>query len=260
MATVVKGSSDYQLAKQRQRWTQERGWMVERRYLGPRSGADTQIATLLAAGAVDMTVDREGEPCEIVALFNNITVAGTTPDQDPDSTAVWELLANPNPKDLRAFKAWNQSGSNAEALEKIDQAIRDGSAYSTDWGSAYPSFSYESYKQLRLLGVDSFLRVAFVIRKSYQTVSSSSISRAQKDALRVFAYSDVIAGSQVRWDPPEIQEYNGTAWETIKINQWLKMYPVMRYSPSTHKTEITIEWLGDEKWSGTLYQGGSATP
>lgn len=260
MATIVKGSSDYQLAKQRQRWTKERGWLVERRYLGPRSGADTQIATLQAAGAVDLSVDRDGEPCEIVALFNDVAVAGTTPDQDPDSTAVWELIANPNPKDLRSFKVWNQSGSNAEAIEKIDQAIRDGSAYSTDWGSAYPGFGYETYKKLRLLGVDSYLRVAFVLRKTYSTTSISSVRAAQLNALKVMSYSQALGAASVRWEAPSIREWDGTAWAQISIDQWLKMYPVMRYDQASKKTEITIEWLGDEKWSGTLYDGGLADP
>jgi hypothetical protein len=262
---VIKGDSGFTLVKQTKRWSPETGWSVVKLYEGPQATHETYADTLIAAGATSLDVGT-GVPCQITATFP-ASYGTWISDQKAQDEAVWELIGEPVEKRIETHGKFLASTSSAAVLEKIDAAIRAGTASSTNWEAApYTGLgAFNSYLQLRLMGTESYESYIYRVR-STQTVSKESLLTASfANVGKVIAWSAIGVPAKAKFAQPVIHMCKPLTGSIVgytdePVNEWLTQPPSVRWRKGLRKWEIVNEWIGAVAISSTLYDGGTATP
>jgi len=260
---IVKGTNGFTLVKQSEKWKPENGWQSVHIYEGPQALRRSYADTLILAGALDLDIGT-GVPCQITATFP-LQVAGWDSDGKAQDEAVWELIGEPVERRLQSHGKFNYSISSAAILERIDKAISDGTAADTDWdveGAGLGEFN--SYRNLRLMGVDSYDSYIYRVRASV-TVSKESLLKASfADVGKVVAWSAIAIGTvtpaKAKFGQPVIhmcKPLNSGSWSDESVNEWLKQPPTVSWVKGQRKWRITQEWIGAVAMSDVLYDGGS---
>jgi hypothetical protein len=264
-AEVIKGDNLFTLVKQAKSWSPETGWAVVKTYEGPQALAEAYADTLIAAGALSLSVST-GVPCQITAPFP-ANYGSWNADQKAVDEAVWELVGETVEKRLETHGRFIVSGSSAKVLNLIDKAIEDGTAADTDWEAApYAGLgAFNDYRDLRLMGTDSYESYIWRVR-STQTVSKESLLKAVFDKVgQVISWSAIKVPSRAKFEQPVIHMMKPLTGSVAgftdePVNEWLVQPPSVRWRKGIKKWEITQEWVGAVKISGTLYDGGLADP
>ncbi len=176
---------------------------------------------------------------------------------------------------------WAPSGAaatpakDAAMLEKINKAITEGTAAEDppgtpkDWDAEYDggtASGFNSYRDLRLLGVDSYYSWTYRMRWTVPVVLGSNEIIAVPNVGMVQSYQDVIDYVQgtmtipISWAQPSVTCYIAElgGFVALEINEWLGFPPSIEKIGRNYF--CIIEWLGATSWSGTLYDGGGNEP
>ena len=259
---VIKGVNGFTLTSQRKTWKPETGWALVKEYQGPQALADAYAAQLITDGAIDLQIST-GAPAVITTTFP-LTPSGYNEDQKALDEAVWELIGENVEKRIESHGKFNYSDSSVQTLEKIDAAIKDGTAYGQDWDTIGSSLGeFNKYMKLRLMGVDSYQSYTWRVRCT-KTVSRVSLLKAvYTNVGKIVAWSAINVPSAAKFTQPTIhmcKPLNSGTWSDESVNEWLVQPPQVRWRKGIRKWEITQEWLGSVSVSGTLYDGGGMTP
>jgi len=269
MALVIKGSNAFTEQPKRRNWTAATGWVTTREWRGPNTDSlvrakETAVQNL---GAESIDTDT-GIPAVISAKFTDLNGGATPVDIDnSERNAVWELIPLEVDKVLESCPRWNHAAAaanktDASAITKIKDFLKKG-----DFDSAYAlGGAYQDYAKLKTMGVETYTRYVFTIRKSYSIESASPKQLHFPNTMKVISYAAIgitprKGSSIIRWEQPkyyEMKEDTTVTWDNgTPINQWLEAPPSIRYNEATKKTDITIEWHGQVAYSGLLYNGGT---
>lgn len=262
---IIKGSQDFTLTDQQKKWSKERGWYVQKIYEGPRATHESFCDTLINIGADDLGVSTGKAVCIISASFP-LEWATRNEDQQAKDDALWELTGESVEKRLETHGKFQVSGSSQAVIEKINKALEDGTACDSNWNTLYPSLGeFNAYRDLRLMGVDSYQSYTWRVRCTWTISRKSLLKAVYTDVNKVIAWSAIGVPSSAHFDQPTILMVVPMAGSVVgftneSVNEWLVQPPSVRWRKGIRKWEITKEWLGAVKISGTLYSGGGMTP
>ena len=114
------------------------------------------------------------------------------------------------------------------------------------------------------MGTDSYESYIWRVR-STQTLSKDSLLKAVFENVgKVVTWAAINVPARAMFAQPTIHIIpplsGSTAWTDTAVNEWLVQPPSVRWRKGIRKWEVTQEWVGSVKISGTLYDGGGATP
>jgi len=290
MASVTIGSTDYTLVSEMPRYSVGAGWTVRETWQGPEAGFEAKIDALLAQSPAPIGLDttRNAPVCTITATFAR-TPTGITWDEteSAEAEAEWRLIPFDVQKDLATHGAFLESGDSFEVIPKIDAAIRAGTAGDTDWETDYPDGSlYDSYRDLKSIGVRNWLTTGFTLRKSLavadESVAGDLIQFDQDNANKIVTWNaattkmpassgieqpwaHIFIGTAQNLGNLQFKNDNGgtfVGWCDVYFDQWMVKPPRLGYRKvgRVRKRLIEQEWVGALFWSQTLYDGGLGTP
>jgi hypothetical protein len=248
-AITVLGTKEFTAQPLKRSYVRGEGWTETQEWKGPPDKAEAKESELVALDPSEIDSVR-GTP------IATITVTNKPDDQDPETTAVWELIPSHLDKPLATHPAFAQSGVSAETIEEIEHAIMKGTAKKTNWNTESGLPFANDYRDLRLMGVESYRIFAYTIRKSFVISDKSAYQVKFTDVGKVIPYT-AIGLPTVNWDQPGYVKWDGSTASIVTIDQWLVYAPRVRYEK--RKYSVEYEWLGAEKWYSALYQGGSAS-
>ena len=231
-------------------WTDGKGFRITRNMHGKKALVHSKAKELMAKVDSLRIVERGDyatleafttDEGEIVQAFgaNNLNV-------------YWECDPGEVEKDLRTHSFLDELGADkASKLEIADKAIEAGTA--SDLITAGVDAEIEKYIKLRLIGVETYPAESYVLRKitvcgnsSSQTASWAGVNKVTK--------TDPSAGQAVN---PNSRA--GKLKFKLPAGEWLKRSPQV-YEVGKGKFHIVETWWWAEKWSKTLYEGGSGDP
>ena len=261
---VVKGINGFTLVKQDLDWAIETGWALVKSYRGPQALKDACIAALQLEGASKIRAST-GVPCEIQATYA-VNPSGYNGDQAAEDNAVWELIGETVEKRLETHGKFNVTGSSQEVLNLIDKAISDGTACDTNWDSVYSGLgAFNAYRDLRLMGVDSYETYTYRVRKTLTVTPDTMILPTITIPGKVIQWSSIRVPSSARFRQPSIHmvlpmQGSVAGFSDELVNEWLVQPPSITWDKRGRRWTITQEYVGAVKISGTLYDGGGMTP
>jgi hypothetical protein len=259
---TVKGLNAFTITNQQETWRNESGFGVSITYMGPQALRDAFRQTLIQQGALSVDAST-GVPCTIVAVFP-LTPSGYNEDQKAQDEAVWELNGETVEKKIESHGKFNYSGSSQEWLEKIEAAIKDGTASDHDWDTESSSLGeFNKYVQLRMMGVDSYESYTYRVRCTKVVSKVSLLKAVYTNVGKIVAWTAIGVPATAKFSQPVIhmvKPLNSGAWSDESVNEWLVQPPSVRWRKGIRKWEITQEWIGTVSASGTLYDGGGQTP
>ena len=266
MSQTVVGLNGFSEQPKRRQKIRGSGWVTIRTWHGPRAKVDECISdTVTPLDPEDINVV-EGTPAVIEATFvddESSQSASTDPFALAEDEAVWELIWSPLEKALGTHGYFQPSSGNLVALgaqEAIQKAIRDGTAYSTDWNSIYSGQGFDhaqDFSNLLLKGTDTWRTWTPVIRKTMSVGRRINFNIDNPDAQKVIEYNAIGLPPDVKWAQPKMRLYvPQVGWGERAFNEWLTSPANITYRRKKH--EIVWEWIGAVRWYACLYEGGTA--
>lgn len=231
-------------------WTDGKGFRVTRNMHGKKALVHRYAKELMSKVDSLRIVERGDyatleafttDEQEIVAAFgsNNLNV-------------YWECDPGEIEKDLRTHPFLDGLGADkAEKLEIADKAIEAGTAASLL--EAGVDSQIDSYIRLRLIGVESYPAENYVLRR-ITVCGNSSAQVASWEGVNEVTTEDPSKGKAVN---PNSRA--GKLKFKLPAGEWLKRSPQV-YEVGRGKFHIVETWWWAQKWSGTLYEGGSGEP
>ena len=225
----------YQAIEQSERygWDRAEGYWSEHVWEGPIERIEQLEADLQNFGGPESyrCDPIRGQLYRLTARFGKVD---GIPGGD-DYEERWELVPNYVEKDLRTFEDF---ADDAEDMEEIDKEIDKGKASDMSL-----SGDPDKYRDLRLLGVESYLVHQPVVRRVRVCSSASTVSASMTGILAVGSSPPV--PSSAKFSLPAGMD-------------WLKMPPHV-VTLGSGKVQLTEEWWGADEWSNKLY-GGTGSP
>jgi len=260
MAASIQGTNAMIEQAQRRRFSPEYGWQTVRTWIGPRALATALEETLVIDPTVtDINTDH-AEPSTVSAAFTNLD-GGTSPYMDEQS-ALWELIPVELDQDLRTHPRLfpTFSGTVAPQIEEINAALRKGNAFAADivWTDATANM-YKKYAELRTYGIDSWLTYNWTIRKSWCRRKGVEVPALISGVTKVFTFEEIGVPTKAQWGTPKVHTWTGGAWGEVAVPYWMKKSPQVRFNVKPARWEMTEEWQGAMRISGTLYDGGDSS-
>ena len=239
-------------------------------FIGPQVGADSFEEYLLNNyNALNLTTQK-GTPCVIEFETTDEGLAGEDPSLRVLTEVSWSLEWERELKDIRGHGYFYMSGTSYEIMERIDAAIKKGNARLTDWDAVAAYGHMNDYMKCRLLGINSFILYAPVIRATLTMGRYTNLRVPSASVGKVVAWSDIklpfpageaMTPSVGGIDQPKIHEaiMGGTFQDTL-VNEWL-VSPIKRdYTRNPQRYNMSFEWLGATAWTKALYDGGTGYP
>jgi len=257
-AQTILGSATFTEQPQEKTKQQGQGWIVTRTWLGPKDNLDDFVSgTVLPLNPQDVDVSY-GTPAVVRATFPDLigNTLSTDALQEAEDEAVWELIPMQLDKPLATHPAFAKSGSTPAIIERIEKAIREGTATETDWDTDFGVTNMNDYRNLRVKGTDSYRAWTWMIRKTIAIGKAVDLAAEEVNTQKIVTYNDIGLPSDVKWAQPKYQSWDGEVITPYSINEWMATPPVIRWVKS--KYEVTREWIGAVKWYSIMYQGGTA--
>lgn len=243
-----------------------------RRWEGPQALADAfMVGVHNAQGGSFPSVPpvslrlKKGVPATIEAEYvgdGDQTIVDM-PDQDSLSQeeAVWEQVPADLEKPIETHGFYNLSGFTPAILETINTAIRKGVAGATNWDSLFGNFNFNSFRNHKLRGMDTYIPQSYIVRQTITTTSLSFILQPAVPAGKIITYAQIFIPISAHFQQPKTHQYLQTGqWDDVLVNEWMVKAPSVTWSRSKRLWTLQREWWGAEKWSGALYHGGSYVP
>lgn len=248
MPTIIGATT---ATKQPTRYTEspDRGRISVERWIGPESAITTLIPTLRGAG-YELEYQLKGKTPFVERRSSGSSLPGQgSDDYEADQTAQWELVPQQLYRDLKLAPYFANSVTTAlkTAYKDVDDDMNTagfdvaGNDYDTEHSTS--SSKANRYRDLRVLGQDSFIEYSYVIR--YIRVVGRETSLAI-DAANV----NEVTAVPVPNIPAVISFVNGLGYE------WLKKAPSFRFL-GAGRFELTQEWWGTTAWAANVYTGGT---
>lgn len=255
------------------RWTQETGWETVRVLIGARTHIASALDALMYAREVSIT-SVAGPVVRVEGRYpggnpDDATDPANDADADVQSenNSEWEIIWTPVEKALNSFPLWStMQGADQELFGRIQRDLEMGN-FSIDYGVA----KWNSYRNLRLSGVEAYLRHYATIRKTLTTPwQRGTIKANYDDAGQIVQYAAIPIPARARFQEPKFWDWTGAAFVSVSFEYYATPSNV-RWNETKKVYTISREWIGAPKtvdsytaarggWSGTLYKGGSGTP
>jgi len=271
---VVKGSAEFTEQPYGRKWAKSSGWAKVRQWEGPYDNTkiETLITTIeaLSPAAEDIEIVR-GWPTVVRATFPD-----DTSEPNPgtaDDLAEWSLESYDLEKELGTHGKFHASAASASALATIDAAIKRGEAYNVDYEALYPSLGeFNAYRDLRGVGVDSYVTDAYVLRRSLTCSRTSTYLQewqAAADKLgKIISWNEIGVPASAKIEQPWTRMYVASIWGGFKLksgsaggwcdvffDEWRVKAPSVRWTREgrAKRRQIVQEYVGALGWSKTLY-------
>lgn len=241
-----------------------------RTFIGPQAQADSFETSLKSQYSVLNMNTQKGAPC-VIELETDETPDGTDADARVLAEVVWSLEWEREMKDIRAHGYFHESQVTPKIMEEIDLAIKKGNSSNTDYNAKYSMTHMNTYRDLRLKGINSYIFFAPVVRATLTMGRFTKLKTPRIAAQTIVSWGEItlpfMAGeamtpSVAGIDQPTSIYYdeNSGRWATTDLNEWM-LCPVRRgYTRQPKRYEMNFEWLGAEKWNKALYYNGSGSP
>lgn len=267
MASVV-GANTFTEQPKEKKYVAGEGWTTIRTWLGPRAQLDQFVVDVVAPKLPQNIDVSYGTPAIIKAEFAGLPDDDGSLDsgfpgssdavQEAEDNAVWELIPIQIDKPLATHPAFARSGQTPTVIEKIEKAIREGTATESDWDTDFGIANMNDYRNLRVKGTDSWRTWTWMIRKTIVIGRPVDLKAEEKNTQKIVQYGDIQVPDDVKWAQPEYRVWDGdVVTETKLIEEWMACPPVIRWTGK--KYEVTREWLGAVAWYSILYEGGGAS-
>jgi hypothetical protein len=259
---IVKGVNDFTLCRQERVFAVETGWAIQKTYEGPRSMSESFCANLINQGASKIT-DSLGSAVSVVTAQFPLTPSGYNEDQRARDEAIWELIPEPTEKLLAAHPAFT---AGAAYIPEIDTAISTGDPAkykpTPDWDTKYAGGGgkLEEYRDLRVGGTDAYTSGVWRVRMTMTVSRVSLITASYAKVFSIVTWADIGVPSSAKFKQPYLWQWTGAAFVYSALADWLDMGFSITWRKGIRKWDITQEWVGSVKASGTIYAGGTATP
>lgn len=245
MSVTVRGSTIQQQPTKR-RYQDGQGWVTVRRWLGTRAAVEEYARTsALVLSADSYDINDGGAKSELVAQYVQTDTPGGA-----GANIVWELYSERLYKDIRTMTSLDTEAQSQ--LEAVDLAIREGRSaqYIVDMS---PSVAMQKYIALRLRGVEQYMAWSYRVRKT-TNVGTRSTLRASFTGVGTVRATSPVAGVTVSPNSRAARPLFD-----VPTGEWYKCPPQVT-TLGRNRFRIIQEWLWAEKWSATLYSGGTGTP
>lgn len=245
MSARVLGSTDVVAQPMRRRWRKGKGWSTVRSWRGPLAAIEALARDPLVDDAEEMEIKEQGGGhAELEAVYAYDLRNGSAGRDELNE--IWETFPQEIQKPIAQAAAIRAVTSSASWLEQADKHIREGDAVA--WkdasGNAVPA-AIKSYVELKLAGVEAFTIWVDVIQKTTRCGSASALKASYSGAGAVTATIAGFNPTLARFALPSGVEF-------------LKERPAVQEVVGGY--HIVERWRTAEKWSATLYSGGTGTP
>lgn len=247
------------------RWNADSGDNYFEVWQGPAVKAMAFYTAQRATGAWDnITLDEF--PVRTVTLEQAVNDSDSLSGNRP----VWEIDAVDlmKPLEVHPYFVSGSPGAGkglAEWKASFDKALRQ--ATSLPAAAGVYAANEQRYGGLRGAGVDSYMDLYVVIRKTTIVSRSNTVKKAQWNLANkvvtlesinppndiIGQLSDIERLKRDATNPAELGVYEKAKWE------WLTKAPKIRNEAGGKKRAIVQEWWGAEEWSKVFY-GGSWDP
>lgn len=248
MPTII-GSTAATKQPTRYEESPERGRTSVERWIGPESAITALVPTLRGAGySIEYQLTGKTPYVERRSSGASAPSQGWD-DYEAEQTAQWELVPQQGLKDLKLAPYFNTSVTTAlkKAYNAVDEnmADRPKDVPSIDYDTLYSTSSTKGnrYRDLRVIGTDSFIEYSYIIRFVRVVGQDTSLDI---DASGVGEVTSIPVPNV----PAIISFIRGLSYE------WLKKAPSFRYL-GTGRFEMALEWWGTSKWAADVYSGGT---
>lgn len=259
------------------RWTQETGWETVRVLIGTRDHIQSALDTLMYAREVSIT-SVAGPVVRVEGRYpggNPDDASDPANDTDADvqseANSEWEIVWTPVEKTLLSFPLWSVSAvADQEIIGQIERDMDKG-IYKT----AYSAAKWDTYRNLKLSGVEAYLRHYATIKKTLTTPwNRGTIKANYDDAGKIVQYAAIPIPARARFQEPKYYDWDGAKFNPVSFEYYAKPSDV-RWNETKKVYTISREWIGAPKtsdtyggegsflrggWSSTLYSGGSGIP
>jgi hypothetical protein len=273
---VIKGVSEFTEQPLQRVFTTGSPTKTVRTFIGPQALSDAKSLELMLSYEVQTMNTQKGVPAIITIETIEDSLDGSTAETHALAEVTWSLDWEREMKDIKAHGYFTESGVSAGAMEAIDLAIKKGTAAATDWDAAYSMTHLNVYRDLRLLGVNSYMFFAPLVSATLSLGRFTKFKAPKVPCMSVCKWSEIsipLAGGaaytpevggieqpQVINMEPSGGSYADPTWATIDIDDWLKLPVKRNYTRSSKKYDLIFEWLGAESWNKALYYGGKGLP
>jgi hypothetical protein len=251
-APRILGKNDVTEEAKRTEWRDGQGFFVVRKFHGPEEKIDRKAIELMNT-ADSFTIDTKARYSRLMAYFSDGSPIQTTFGQN-DLDQYWELDSEVLEKDIRThpfLDALGDEDAKAQKIEELDAAIEQGQGRTLL--AANPASPIKEYIQLRLIGVESYTTDTYILRR-VNVCANNTARKAAFTGVGKVANKAPIEGNQV-----SIKSRAGKPKFSLPAGEWLKRAPQVR-QVGRGKWYIVEEWWYAEKWSKTLYSGGTGLP
>jgi hypothetical protein len=248
--------------------TPEEGTATESTWMGNPAAVDAKVTALQDAAEPPARIDVQRGPVSVVKAY--------FPYENAQGKA--ELIPEVIEKRLESFPRWSTGSDDAVMLERIQKALTEGKAaedpkgtekdWDAEYGTDFPAGTgsgFNLYRDLRLLGTDSYYGWTYRIRWTLPKALVQDEQIIITDIGRVWTYNEVIEYIQavmtipILWGRPSINLYvPGSDFIETALDEWLLMPCAIEKQGRNYF--LVMEWIGALSWSGTLYPDGGNTP
>ena len=261
---VCKPNTSWNQTGKNREYTPGGGWVTVKVYQGPRETIEATLASIAAQSPAPTKIisNETGDPARIDAYFST-PVSGYNEDQSAQDNAIWELDPVEIQKRLESHPRFKGSGKtqaqHAQIIEDINNSILNGTAANKSW--ATDGAFYDRYRDMRLVGIDSYPLYTWIIRSTISVSATSTLKAAFANVNRVIPYASIGVPSTVKWGAVSIYWWSDDAWRSVNLSdgtaRWLCKPPRVMWDSRTAKHQIQSEWWGAMEFSSFLYDGGT---